>query len=48
MEILNRKENDPVDKEEIKENTEIDLDNLNDSEVDNEDLSDTSDDEDNL
>ena len=48
MEILNRKEEDSVDKEEIRENTDVDLKNLNDSEVEKEDLPPISDDENDL
>ena len=48
MEILNRKEEDSVDKEEIRENTDVDLRNLNDSEVEKEDLPPISDDENDL
>lgn len=46
MEILNRKGEETIDKEEVRENTDVNLDDLDDSEVNNEDLPPISDDND--
>ncbi|WP_297281496.1 ATP-dependent zinc metalloprotease FtsH [uncultured Anaerococcus sp.] len=46
MEILNRKGEETIDKEEIRENTDVDLDDLDDSEVDNEEFPPISEDND--
>ncbi len=48
MEILNGKEEDSVDNKEVRENTDVDLENLDDSEVENEDFPPISDNSDGL